>query len=107
MNIRKALYRNAVMIGISAFLFGYSLGTANAQQSDAPFLALQEKNKDKWAQEDKIINEKLAALEQKFGKKPNIIYILADDVGFGEMGWQGGGKHRGTPTPELGVGTSR
>jgi len=43
----------------------------------------------------------LAALEKKFGKKPNIIYILADDVGWGEMGWQGGGKHRGTPTPEL------
>jgi len=37
----------------------------------------------------------------KFGKKPNITYILADDVGWGEMGWQGGGKHRGTPTPEL------
>jgi arylsulfatase len=26
---------------------------------------------------------------------------LADDVGWGELGWQGGGKHRGTPTPEL------
>jgi arylsulfatase len=100
-NIRKALYRNAIMIGIGAVAFTYSLGTANAQQFDAPFLAYQEKNKAKWAQEDTVINEKLTALEQRFGKKPNIIYILADDVGFGEMGWQGGGKHRGTPTPEL------
>ena len=72
-----------------------------AAQFDAPYYDLQEKNKDKWAAEDKQINTKLAALEKKFGKKPNIIYILADDVGWGEMGWQGGGKHRGTPTPEL------
>ena len=83
-----------------AAVMGWALPAA-AFQPDAPFLAYQEKNKDKWAQEDKIINDKLAALEQKFGKKPNIIYILADDVGWGEMGWQGGGKHRGTPTPEL------
>jgi arylsulfatase len=62
---------------------------------------LAEKNKDKWAAEDKQIDEELAALEKKFGKKPNIIYILANNVGWGEMGWQGGGKHRGTPTPEL------
>jgi arylsulfatase len=68
---------------------------------DAPYLELEKKSKDKWAAQDKQIDEKLAALEEKFGKKPNIIYILADDVGWGEMGWQGGGKHRGTPTPEL------
>ena len=48
-----------------------------------------------------LANAKLASLEETFGKKPNIIYILADDVGWGELGWQGGGKHRGTPTPEL------
>jgi arylsulfatase len=77
------------------------VGTSFAQQFDAPYYGLQKKNKDKWAAEDKQINEKLATLEKKFGKKPNIIYILADDVGWGEMGWQGGGKHRGTPTPEL------
>ena len=76
-------------------------GTSFAQQFDAPFMALEKRNKDKWAVEDKQINEKLAALEKRFGKKPNIIYILTDDVGWGELGWQGGGKHRGTPSPEL------
>ena len=25
----------------------------------------------------------------------------ADDIGWGELGWQGGGKHRGTPTDGL------
>ncbi len=74
---------------------------AAAFQPDAPFLVSQQNNKAKWAAEDAGINKKLAALEKRFGKKPNIIYILADDVGWGELGWQGGGKHRGTPTPEL------
>jgi arylsulfatase A-like enzyme len=74
---------------------------ANSPHYDAPYYRLLARNKDKWATGDEQVNEKLAALERKFGKKPNIIYILADDVGWGEMGWQGGGKHRGTPTPEL------
>jgi len=72
-----------------------------ALQSDAYYTESAKRNKDKWAGEDRQINSKLDKLEKKFGKKPNIIYILADDVGWGELGWQGGGKHRGTPTPEL------
>jgi hypothetical protein len=83
----------AVLLAVSAISYAY--------QPDASYLQLAEKNKAKWAAEDKQIDAKLAALEKRFGKKPNIIYILADDVGWGELGWQGGGKHRGTPTPEL------
>ena len=75
--------------------------SVHAYQSDAPFLMDQKINKKKWADEDFQIAKKLSALRDKFGKRPNIIYILADDVGWGEMGWQGGGKHRGTPTPQL------
>jgi arylsulfatase len=86
---------------LSLFITVGFVGTSFAQQFDAPYLALEKRNKDKWAAEDREINKKLVALERKFDKKPNIIYILADDVGWGEMGWQGGGKHRGTPTPEL------
>jgi len=74
---------------------------AAGQQFDAPYVDARERNEQRWADEDRQIDRKLADLERRFGKKPNIIYILADDVGWGEMGWQGGGKHRGTPTPEL------
>lgn len=74
---------------------------SHAYQPDAPFLDYQKLNAGEWKEQDAAIDDKLAALEKKFGKKPNIIYILADDVGWGELGWQGGGKHRGTPTPEL------
>lgn len=73
----------------------------NAYQPDGPHATHAKRNAAKWAEEDKEIDAKLAALEKKFGKKPNIIYVLTDDVGWGELGWQGGGKHRGTPTPEL------
>ncbi|MEX2962802.1 sulfatase-like hydrolase/transferase [Microbulbifer sp. TYP-18] len=72
-----------------------------SQQFDAPFYALQKRHQDQWQQEDKQIERKLAALEKRFKKKPNIIFILTDDIGWGELGWQGGGKHRGTPTPTL------
>jgi arylsulfatase len=79
----------------------WSQTKSQAIQSDSSYLELAEKNKAKWDDEDEQIDKKLALLENRFGKKPNIIYILADDVGWGELGWQGGGKHRGAPTPQL------
>ncbi|HEY6413756.1 MAG TPA: sulfatase-like hydrolase/transferase [Edaphobacter sp.] len=35
------------------------------------------------------------------GSKPNIIVILGDDVGWGDLGVYGGGEGRGIPTPNL------
>jgi len=89
-----------VIVTLAIFMIAIPI-QLQAAQFDAPYYALQKRNKDKWSEEDKQINDKLSALETKFGKKPNIIYVLTDDIGWGEMGWQGGGKHRGTPTPEL------
>ncbi|MGD9358206.1 MAG: hypothetical protein PVH85_04970, partial [Desulfobacterales bacterium] len=94
----KKLLRFLVFIVGSMLIFSM---VSFAAQFDAPYYDLHEKNKDKWAAEDQQINTKLAALEKKFGKKPNIIFILTDDIGWGEPGWQYGGKRRGTPTPEL------
>ncbi|CTQ72088.1 sulfatase-like hydrolase/transferase [Roseibium alexandrii] len=88
----------------SAFLAGFllaSASTALAIEPDAPHANFAAKQAELWSAEDADIDQRLAALEERFGKKPNIIYILTDDVGWGEIGWQGGGKHRGTPTPEL------
>ena len=79
---------------VQALLFSLTVGfTSNivAQQFDAPYYELHKKHADAWAMEDSAIDAKLADLEAAFGKKPNIIYILTDDIGYGELGVQGGG----------------
>jgi arylsulfatase A-like enzyme len=35
------------------------------------------------------------------GKKPNIVFILMDNLGYGEVGAYGGGALRGAPTPRI------
>ena len=35
------------------------------------------------------------------GEKPNIVFILTDNLGYGELGVYGGGSLRGAPTPRL------
>lgn len=44
---------------------------------------------------------KLAALEAKTGKKPNILVFLTDDVGWMDLGFNGGGVAVGNATPNL------
>ncbi|MFA3920684.1 sulfatase-like hydrolase/transferase [Ruegeria hyattellae] len=73
----------------------------HAIEPDGPHLDFANRNAAAWAVEDEAIDAKLADLEAKHGKKPNIVYVLTDDIGWGELGWQGGGKHRGTPSEEL------
>ena len=34
-------------------------------------------------------------------QKPNVIFILADNVGYGDLGAYGGGEMRGAPTPRI------
>jgi arylsulfatase A-like enzyme len=35
------------------------------------------------------------------GTRPNVVFILADNVGYGDMGPYGGGELRGMPTPRV------
>ena len=86
------------------FLCGFSLVIpigSLAIQPDAEFLVREKQFGKQWATEDKQVHEKLVALEKKFGQKPNIIFILADDIGYTELGSYGGGKVRGFSTPNL------
>jgi arylsulfatase len=41
-----------------------------------------------------------ATAEQQ-AKKPNILFIVSDDTGYGDLGPYGGGEGRGMPTPNI------
>jgi arylsulfatase A-like enzyme len=45
-----------------------------------------------------VANLPAAAQQQQ---KPNILFILADNVGYGDIGAYGGGEMRGAPTPRI------
>jgi arylsulfatase len=34
-------------------------------------------------------------------QKPNVVFMLADNVGYGDLGPYGGGELRGAPTPRI------
>lgn len=52
-------------------------------------------------EQEKAAAEKLAALEKKTGRKPNVLIILVDDMGWGDPGCFGGGPLIGAPTPNI------
>ncbi len=52
-------------------------------------------------EQDKALAKKLANLEKKTGKKPNIVWLLIDDMGYGDPGCYGGGAAIGAATPNM------
>src|SRR5579872_5528273 len=43
----------------------------------------------------------ITAFGQNTPTKPNVVFILADNVGYGDLGPYGGGELRGAPTPRI------
>jgi len=69
---------------------------------DAEYRILERQHGDSWAAEDTKIDAKLAELRKKNGgKPPNIVYVLLDDVGFGEIGTPDLDVIRGYSTPNI------
>ena len=52
-------------------------------------------------EQDAAARTKLAALQAKTGKKPNILIFLMDDVGWMDPGFNGGGEAVGNATPVM------
>jgi arylsulfatase len=52
-------------------------------------------------QQEQQARQKLADLEKRTGKKPNIVIVLLDDVGWMDPGYNGGGVAVGNETPVM------
>jgi arylsulfatase len=69
---------------------------------DAEYYILHARHGEQWAREDKSIDERLAEIRRAHdGKPPNIVYILLDDLGFGEIGSRELSVVRGYDTPNI------
>jgi len=68
---------------------------------DAEYYVLEAQHGTKWAAEDKELDKKLAKLRKKHGTPPNIIHIMWDDTGVGEVGIPQIQKMRGWETPNM------
>jgi arylsulfatase len=69
---------------------------------DGEFVYLKKQYGEKWAKEDKEIDGKLAEIRKKNGgKRPNILYVLIDDVSFGQMGSPAMNYVMGISTPNI------
>jgi arylsulfatase len=69
---------------------------------DGEFEFLRQQHGEKWDAEDKEVDQMLADIREKNGgKRPNILYILIDDVSFGQMGSRKLNYVMGIRTPKI------
>ena len=88
---------------VIAILFGTSSAQATDKiVHDAEYYILEAQNVEKWKADDKVVDKKLAEFRKKNGgNPPNILYILIDDIGFGDLGDPVLNSIRGYKTPNI------
>ncbi len=69
---------------------------------DTEYYILEAQNGEQWQRDDKAVEQKLAEFRRRnAGKPPNILYILVDDIGFGDLGIPELNAIRGYSTPNI------
>ncbi len=69
---------------------------------DAEYYVLQAQHAERWAADDAAVDARLTAFRKgNGGKAPNILYILIDDIGFGDLGIPELNAIRGYKTPSI------
>ncbi len=102
MPLRLTILTLATTIVAAGFTLPGTAQGAGKIVHDAEYYILEAQNGERWANDDKAIDKKLADFrERNGGKPPNILYILVDDVGFGDMGIPELNAVRGYSTPNI------
>ena len=96
-------YPQTTLLSVVFCLLGIQMAHANngiVHDGEYEFLRLQ--HGQKWDAEDKEIDKMLSVIREKNGgKRPNILYILIDDVSFGQMGNRKMNYVMGVDTPNI------
>ncbi len=96
--MRAALASGVAAIAISAAAAAQDAPIAH----DAEYYILEAQHQAQWAEDDAAVDARLAAFrERNGGNPPNIINILLDDIGFGDLGIPELNAVRGYETPRI------
>ncbi len=79
-----------IAMGVDASTLSKAVRTSDSME---PALARPE--------QDRVGAQKLADLRKKTGKTPNIVWLVVDDMGWGDPGVYGGGAVIGAATPNM------
>ena len=98
--MRSDLIALSALVWLSVLSNGVQAAGNIIHDGEYNFLTAQ--HGEEWAEEDKEIDAKLAAIREKNGgKRPNILYVLIDDVSFGQMGNRAMNYVTGIKTPRI------
>ena len=93
-----------LIAGVACILALFIAGNAFAKNQivyDAEYQKILKQHGAQWASEDEALAKRLADLEAKHGKKPNIIYFMWDDAAYGRVGHPMLSKLTGIDTPNI------
>lgn len=102
-NMHKLRHPLAAMGGLVAGLaLAWPVSAAKPIVHDGEYYFVEAQYSEDWKQENKEIDAKLAELRAKHGgKPPNIVFVLIDDVSFGQMGKPALNDVMGIKTPRI------